>query len=62
MTDADLTLRPGMTLTDHDAAKIASAFKALAVYDSMAHDHAEDPEELLDMVEEGLEVVNRTFR
>lgn len=61
MTDADLILRPGATLTDQDVAKIASAFKALAVYDSMAHDHKEDPKELLDMVEEGLEVVNRSF-
>jgi hypothetical protein len=61
MTDPDLTLKPGVVPDERDLATIASAFKALAVYDLIARDHDDDPEELRRIVDEGLAVLDRLF-
>ena len=61
MNTPDLSSKPGAELREEDVAKLACALKSLAVYDALAHEHADDPEELREIVAGGLEVVNRLF-
>lgn len=54
-------LREGAKLDVEEVAKIACALKTLAVYTSMACEHEDDPEELKEIVEKGLDAINRLF-
>lgn len=57
----ECALRDGATLEVDEVAKIAQALKSLALYDALAFDRDDDPEGLQDMVQEGLDAVERMF-
>ncbi len=57
----DCQLRAGASLEVAEVAKIAQALKSLALYDLLAHDHDDDPEGLQEMVQEGLDAVEKIF-
>ena len=52
---------PGLELEVAEVAKIAQALKSLAIYDALAHDHDDDPEGLQELVQEGLDAVEKMF-
>lgn len=54
-------LRADASLEVAEVAKIAQALKSLALYDALAHEHDDDPEGLQDMVQEGLDAVEKMF-
>jgi hypothetical protein len=54
-------LRPDANLEAAEVAKIAQALKSLAIYDALAHEHDDDPEGLQEMVQEGLDAIERLF-
>jgi hypothetical protein len=59
--DEECTLREGAELNLPDVAKIAMGLKSLAAYTMLAYDHEEDPQELDEVVQEGLDAINRLF-
>jgi translation elongation factor EF-1beta len=57
----ECSLREGMTLNLEDVSKIALGLKSLAVYSMLAYDHEDDPEELEEVVQEGLDAIDHLF-
>lgn len=60
---SEMKLKPGVTLDGEieKIAKIACALKSLAVYTALACEHEDDPKELEDLVDEGLEAIDDIF-
>ncbi len=54
-------LRNGTDLNVSDVAKIAMGLKSLAVYSMLAYEHDDDPQELDEIVQEGLDAIDRLF-
>lgn len=61
MADVEIKLKEGATLDVNEVAKIACALKSLAVYTAMACEQDESPDELKELVEEGMDAVHRLF-
>jgi len=61
MTEQVWKLKQGVSLDAEDVAKIACALKSLSVYTSMACDSDDNPEELKQLVDEGLQAVDKIF-
>lgn len=61
MMNEECTLREGVELNLSDVAKIAMGLKSLAAYSMLAYEHDDDPEELDDVVQEGLDAIDRLF-
>ncbi len=57
----ECSLRDGANLNLADVAKIAMSLKSLAVYSMLAYEHDDDPEELDEVVQEGLDAIDRLF-
>ena len=57
----ECNLKTGAELNVADVAKIAMGLKSLAAYSMLAYEHEDDPSELDDVVQEGLEAINRLF-
>jgi hypothetical protein len=54
-------LRDGVELNLPDVEKIALGLKSLAVYSMLAYEHDDDPQDLEDLVQEGLDAIDRLF-
>ncbi|MEW8095045.1 MAG: ribonuclease H [Candidatus Thiodiazotropha endolucinida] len=54
-------LRDGVELNLVDVEKIALGLKSLATYSMLAYEHDDDPEELDEIVQEGLDAIDRLF-
>ncbi|MEJ2619967.1 MAG: ribonuclease H [Candidatus Thiodiazotropha sp.] len=54
-------LRDGVVLNQPDVEKIALALKSLSVYSMLAYEHDDDPEELDEVVQDGLDAIQRLF-
>lgn len=61
MPDVEIKLKEGAVLNIEDVAKIACALKSLAVYTSMACEEEDSPEELREIVDQGLDSINNLF-
>ena len=59
--DNECRLREGVKLDVAQVAEIAMNFKSLAVYSMLAYDHEDDPEELMEVVENGLTAIEKLF-
>lgn len=57
----ECSLRNDAELNVADVAKIAMGLKSLAAYSMLAYEHDDDPKELDEVVQEGLEAINRLF-
>jgi hypothetical protein len=57
----ECSLRSDAELNVADVAKIAMGLKSLAAYSMLAYEHDDDPEELDEVVQEGLEAIDRLF-
>ena len=54
-------LREGVELNLADVEKIAMGLKSLASYSMLAYEHDDDPEELDEIVQDGLDAIDRLF-
>ena len=54
-------LRPGARLELSEVVKIAVGLKSLAAYSMLAYDHEDDPDDLQQVVDEGLEAIQKLF-
>ncbi len=54
-------LRENTQIDPADVARIALGLKSLAAYSSLAYDHDDDPEDLQEVVDQGLEAIERIF-
>lgn len=54
-------LREGVELNLADVEKIAMGLKSLAAYAMLAYEHDDDPEDLDEVVQEGLAAIDRLF-
>lgn len=61
MPDVEIKLKEGAALNLEDVAKIACALRSLAVYTSMACEQGDSPEELRELVDQGLDSINNLF-
>jgi hypothetical protein len=61
MTGQMWKLKQGASLNAEEVAKIACALKSLSVYTSMACDSDDNPEELKQLVDEGLQAIDNIF-
>lgn len=61
MVEKTWKLKEGVTLEAEDVAKIACALKSLAIYTSLASENKDNPEELKEVVDEGLDAMNKIF-
>lgn len=61
MPDVEIKLKEGATLNVDDVARIACALKSLAVYTSLACEQEDSPEELRELVDQGLECIDKLF-
>jgi hypothetical protein len=61
MAEQNWKVKEGAELNIDDVAKIACALKSLAVYTAMACDEDDNPEDLKQIVEEGLETIDKLF-
>ena len=61
MSDKTWKLKEGVTLEAEEVAKIACALKSLAIYTSLACDNEDNPEELQEIVDEGITAMNKIF-
>ena len=61
MSDKMWKLREGVTLEAEDVAKIACALKSLSIYTALACEDEDSPEELREVVDEGLAAMNKIF-
>ena len=59
--DTDYVLKSGAELNIGDVSKIALALKSLATYTMLAYERDDDPEDLQDIVDDGLEAINKLF-
>ena len=57
----DCVLKSDAELYMVDVSKIALALKSLATYSMPAYEHDDDPEDLQDIVDEGLDAINKLF-
>jgi translation elongation factor EF-1beta len=55
-------LREGVELNLADVQKIALGLKSLATYSMLAYEHDDDPEDLDEIVQEGLDAIDRLFK
>lgn len=53
--------KPGKSIDATDVAKIACALKSLAVYTSIACEEDDSPEDLRQIVQEGLDAIDAIF-
>jgi hypothetical protein len=63
--DTAWTLQPGVKMdaaTAGEVAKIACALKSLSAYTTLVLEQEDNSEELQQMVQEGLEAMNRIFK
>lgn len=51
----------GAELNIGDVSKISLALKSLATYTMLVYEHDDDPEDLQDIVDDGLEAINKLF-
>jgi translation elongation factor EF-1beta len=58
----DCQLREGVELNLEDVEKIALGLKSLATYSMLAYEHDDDPEDLDEIVQEGLDAIDRLFK
>jgi translation elongation factor EF-1beta len=58
----DCRLRDGVELNLEDVEKIALGLKSLATYSMLAYEHDDDPEDLDEIVQEGLDAIDRLFQ
>ncbi len=61
MSDKTWKLKEGITLEAEEVAKIACALKSLAIYTALACENEDDPEELKEVVDEGITAMNKMF-
>ena len=61
MSDKTWKLKEGVTLEAEEVAKIACALKSLAIYTSLACENEDNPEELQEIVDEGVTAMNKMF-
>ena len=61
MSDKTWKLKEGVTLEAEEVAKIACALKSLAIYTALACENEDDPEELKEVVDEGITAMNKIF-
>jgi len=61
MTDKVWKLKQGASLDPEEVAKIACALKSLSAYTSMACDNDDNPEDLQQLVDEGLKAIENIF-
>jgi hypothetical protein len=54
-------LKAGVKLEAEDVAKIACALKSLAIYTALACENEDNPEELREVVDEGLAAIDKIF-
>lgn len=54
-------LREGVELNVADVEKIAVGLKSLAIYSMLAYEHDDDPDDLNEIVQEGLNAIDRLF-
>ncbi len=54
-------LRDGAELNLPDVEKIALALKSLATYSMLAYEHEDDPHDLDEVVQDGLDAIDRLF-
>ena len=54
-------LREGAELNLVDVEKIAMGLKSLATYSMLAYEHDDDPEDLQEIVQDGLDAIDRLF-
>jgi hypothetical protein len=57
----EFTLREGVELNLADVEKIAIGLKSLAAYSMLAYEHDDDPQDLEEVVQEGLDAIDRLF-
>ena len=57
----ECSLKQGAELNLEDVSKIAMGLKSLAIYSMLAYEHEDDPKELEEVVQEGLDAINRLF-
>jgi len=61
MSDVEIKLKEGAELNVEDVARIACALKSLAVYTSLACEEEDSPDELREIVDHGLQSINKLF-
>lgn len=61
MSDKIWKLKEGVTLEAEEVAKIACALKSLAIYTALACENDDNPEELKEVVDEGITAMNKIF-
>lgn len=61
MSDVEIKLKEGAELNVEDVARIACALKSLAVYTSLACEEEDSPDELREIVDQGLQSINNLF-
>ncbi len=61
MTDANWKLKDGAELNVDDVAKIACALKSLSAYTTMVCAEEDSPEDLEQIVNEGMEAMEKIF-
>ncbi len=61
MTDANWKLKDGAELNIDDVAKIACALKSLSAYTTLVCAEEDSPEDLEQIVNEGMEAMERIF-
>jgi len=61
MSEANWKLKDGVELNAEDVAKIACALKSLSVYTTLAYAEDDSPEDLEEIVNEGLDAIEKLF-
>ncbi len=61
MTDANWKLKDGAELNVDDVAKIACALKSLSAYSTLVCAEEDSPEDLEQIVKEGMEAMEKIF-
>ncbi len=61
MSDVEIKLKDGAELNVEDVARIACALKSLSVYTSLACEEEDSPDELREIVDRGLQSINKLF-
>ncbi|EGV51304.1 ribonuclease H [Candidatus Endoriftia persephone str. Guaymas] len=57
----ECSLRANTDLNLADVSKIALGLKSLAAYSMLAYEHDDDPQELDEIVQDGLDAIERLF-
>ena len=61
MPDVEIKLKEGAVLNIEDVTRIACALKSLAVYTSLVCEQEDSPDELRELVDQGLDSINNLF-